>query len=490
MLTTKYTYAYRAMGALGCGLVLLGIFLPWASITDGRIGPFPAGTAPSGWDLAYKQQMSGSNMNIGGIIFAAVFGMVIFAIIGLIGYGLGRDCTSFCYFLISASVFFLLFMLLLLPVVQQSIPAPPDPFTPERQAQLALLNATDPAEGSRQYTEMMTLNEQRETVLQWKNLRMVPHIGFIITFAGSVLAYVGAKMVNSDNLRLANWRRYQSILSQVHADGKVTTDEAAILARERQLLKISKEEHEAIIRRTVADPAMQQRLLAMHDAPIDVEKVLRTREFETYKRSLVQAHLDGKVTHDESELLRTQREGLGITEADHEAMMNELIESGQIVMSGPISTPKTNAAPSKTAPAPVVVPPPPLSGIPPPSTDTRAPLVPPAFPSPSPARRPEPPAPSAGPGETPLPPRPVLYAATPSVPKPVEPGPSEPVSLLSPGVPGQQAPAPVPPSGGAPKEPLKRVKCTKCGETIPIFTMDRPLELVCPRCGFKGMLRK
>lgn len=73
--------------------------------------------------------------------------------------------------------------------------------------------------------------------------------------------------------------------------------------------------------------------------------------------------------------------------------------------------------------------------------------------------------------------------------KPSEPGPSAPVSLFSTGLPGQ-SPPPVPPPENAPKEPLKRVKCTKCGETIPVFTEDRPLELVCPKCGFKGMLRK
>ena len=146
MLATKYTYLYRGMGALGCGLVLLGIFLPWASVTDGKIGPFPAGSEPSGWDLAYKQQMSGSNLKIGGIIFSAVFGMVIFAVIALAAYGFGRDCTSFCYFLISSSIFFLVFMLAILPFAQQAIPVPADPFTPEKQSQLDALNATDRAE--------------------------------------------------------------------------------------------------------------------------------------------------------------------------------------------------------------------------------------------------------------------------------------------------------------------------------------------------------
>ncbi len=476
MLTTKNTYLYRAMGALGCGLVLLGIFMPWASITAGKIGPFPEGSTPSGWDLAYKQQMSGSSLNIGGVIFAAVFGMVIFAVIGLIAYGLGRDCTSFCYFLISSSVFFLIFMLALLPFAQQAIPVPEDPFTPEKQAQLDALNATDPAEGSRQYSEMMKLGEQRETVLQWKNLKMVPHVGFVISFCGSVLAYVGARMVNSDNRRLENWHKYQAILSQVHADGKVTTDEAAILARERQLLRISKEDHALIIRKTIADPATQQRLLAMHDAPIDVERVLRQREFETYKRSLVQAHADGRVSPDESELLRTQREGLGISEADHEAIMSELVESGEIVLSGP--APKAREKPdgaTASAGAPQVVPPPVPLAIRPPE--------PSAVPPPEPVS-----AGSSGQSGTPFPHRPVLYATPPPEKAPAEAGISAPVSLLSGGLPSQ--PPPVPPPAGAPSAPLKLVKCTKCGETIPVFTEDRPLELACPRCGFKGMLRK
>lgn len=463
MLTTKNTYLYRGLGALGCGLVLLGIFLPWAAVTDGKIGPFPTGTAPSGWDLAYKQQMSGSSLNIGGAIFAAVFGMVIFAIIGLVAYGLGRDCTSFCYFLISSSVFFLIFMLAILPSVQQGIPVPADQFTPEKQAQLNTLNATDPAEGSRQFSELIKLQEERDTVLQWKNLKLVPQAGFIISFAGSVLAYVGARLVNSDNTRLENWRKYQAILSQVHADGKVTTDEAAILAKERQMLRLSKEDHELIIRRTVADPGMQNRLLAMHDAPIDIEQVLRAREFETYKRSLVQAHADGRVTQDESDLLRTQREGLGITDADHEAMMNELIDSGEIVVSGP--APKARDPPAPARPASQAPP----SGPPQPTAQA----------------------------QTPLPSKPVLYSE-PSVQRaPAEPGPSAPVSLLSSTVPGQSAPPPpppvpppIPPPEGPSKTPLKNVKCTKCGETIPIFTEDRPLELVCPKCGFKGMLRK
>jgi hypothetical protein len=491
MLTTKYTYTYRAVGALACGLVLIGIFLPWAAITDGKIGPFPAGSNASGWDLAYKQQLSGSTLNIGGAIFAAVFGLVIFAVIGLVALLAGRNGASFCYYLIASSVFFLLFMLALLPYVQQSIPVPPDPFTPEKQQALDQLNQTDPAAGSQQYSEMMKIVEERNTILQWKNLKMVPQFGFYISLAGSVLAYVLSRFIVSDTARLDNWRKYQALLAQVHADGKVTVDEENILIKERHMLRISKKDHELIIRKTIPDPALQERLLAMHDAPIDIEHVLRSREFETYKKSLIQAYADGKLTQDESDLLRTQREGLGITDADHDAMLEELVMSGAVVLSGPRpgKPGASSGHPDMTQPGPKV---PPLPGGPRPS------------------------APTAAPQFTPLPDRPILYSAPPagkgSAP---EPGPSGPISLLSskPAVAPPPAPpaAPVPPtpcsmppdvseeSSGPPpipppeepsKVPVKKVKCTRCGELIPVYTEDRPLELLCPKCGFKGTLRK
>ncbi|MBM4248817.1 MAG: hypothetical protein FJ149_05175 [Euryarchaeota archaeon] len=298
---------------------------------------------------------------------------------------------------------------------------------------------------------MMKQKDQRDTVLQWKNLKMVPHVGFVITFAGSVLAYVGARLVNLDNIRLENWRKYQSILAQVHADGKVSTDEAAILARERQLLRISKEDHAYIIKRTVADPATQQRLLAMHETPIDVEGVLRAREFDAYRRALVQAHADGQITQDESDLLRAQREGLGITDADHEAMMRELIGSGEIRLSGPAPGPR--AQPEPKAPAP-------------PAPMTRGP--------------------SAPKSQTPPLPPPIPPPEKPTAPPPPAGGP---VSLLSGSHVGPSAPPGSPPEKAA-AEPLKRVKCSKCGETIPVHIIERPVELTCPKCGFKGTLWK
>jgi DNA-directed RNA polymerase subunit RPC12/RpoP len=51
-------------------------------------------------------------------------------------------------------------------------------------------------------------------------------------------------------------------------------------------------------------------------------------------------------------------------------------------------------------------------------------------------------------------------------------------------------PPPIPPPEEPSKVPVKKVKCTRCGELIPVYTEDRPLELLCPKCGFKGTLRK
>jgi phage FluMu protein Com len=38
--------------------------------------------------------------------------------------------------------------------------------------------------------------------------------------------------------------------------------------------------------------------------------------------------------------------------------------------------------------------------------------------------------------------------------------------------------------------PIKTVRCSKCGSTIPIFTEDRPLQITCPGCKFSGTLKK
>jgi hypothetical protein len=560
MLTTKYTYLYRLMGALGCGLVLMGMMLPYASVDAGKVGGFTAGTSASGWDLAMSSLNSGAmggNVNPASAIFIALLMVMIFAAIGLFIMIMGRNGVSFGYFLISTTAFFLITVMVLVPYIQAGINVPASAFTTDKQAELDALNATDPEAGSRLYAQMMQVEEQRNSILEWKNLKMVPQIGCYICLVGSILAYVFAKLIVSDSAKVENYTKYAHLLGAVHKDGKVTTDEAGILTKERYLLHISKEEHEYIIRKTVEDKALQDRLIAMHEAPIDIEKYMRQREFDTYKRSMIQAWKDGILTKDEEALLKAEREGLGISDEDHESMYNELIERGMIKPGGVresdvagdddtdddegIGMPKPTVikGPAPPAPAPggpgapaggplsgLITAPvggpaqPPKPGAPAAATDPFAkppsgpmpmappqgpPVPPPAPGAPRPpvAGPPPPPQPIAGippatlgtapgpgmqqppqfPQQAPPPvPMPGPQAVPPPLPPPVMPGPPGAPGPVPPSVPGTQ------PAGD--KVPIKTVRCSKCGSTIPIFTEDRPLQITCPGCKFSGTLKK
>jgi|GEM_PF-2584116 len=46
------------------------------------------------------------------------------------------------------------------------------------------------------------------------------------------------------------------------------------------------------------------------------------------------------------------------------------------------------------------------------------------------------------------------------------------------------------PSIGTSQAPVSRVKCPGCGEIIPIYTTERPLQLKCTKCGREGTLGK
>lgn len=452
MLTTRYTWLYRGLGAMGCGLVMLGIFLPWATITAGKIGPFGEGDSPSGWEMAYSQKNVGSSVNIAGAIFTTIFIMIIFAGIGMAIMLIGRNGASFSYFLISTCVFFLIFMLFLLPYVQQYIPNTPD---------TSGVGPQDPS-----------LNNTRNMIQEWKDLKMAPLGGFYLSFGGAILAYVGSRLIVADSARIVSYRKYAALLSQAHADGRVTTDEEALLAKERELSRISKEEHIYIIRQTVPDRGLQDRLIEMHDKPLDIEKILRSREFDTYKRSLVRAYGSGKLGQEASDMLAIQREGLSISDADHDAMMGELVENGAIV----IPEPRVTTAAS----------PPGYPGI--------SLLPEPTVPFPEPALASSPliaPAPSPRAKTDQNHPETMTQA---SIPQPVPPsGSSQPTA--PPGSPGPVTGPPMPPAPPAipPTErtgaPSKNVKCGHCGALIPLYTNDRPLPIKCQKCGAAGTLK-
>jgi hypothetical protein len=45
------------------------------------------------------------------------------------------------------------------------------------------------------------------------------------------------------------------------------------------------------------------------------------------------------------------------------------------------------------------------------------------------------------------------------------------------------------PQRPARKKPVGRIRCSACGEIIPLYTKERPLRVTCPSCGRAGTLR-
>jgi hypothetical protein len=39
------------------------------------------------------------------------------------------------------------------------------------------------------------------------------------------------------------------------------------------------------------------------------------------------------------------------------------------------------------------------------------------------------------------------------------------------------------------RKPLARLRCKVCSTVIPIYTGERPLEIICPNCGKEGILK-
>ncbi len=161
----------------------------------------------------------------------------------------------------------------------------------------------------------------------------------------------------------------------------------------------------------------------------------------------------------------------------------------------------------RPAPAPSVEEPEQRSALPPTQPDRRPPGA--YYPQP-----PMPAAPQAPPaadewgpqsqGQPPSPPAPQRRPGGPSGLDARGPPPAGPPRRPAP----ERAPGGLPPAGapppeagqprGAPpiagqtipgREPLKRIKCGNCRSVLPIYIEQRPLRILCPNCGAKGMLR-
>jgi hypothetical protein len=119
--------------------------------------------------------------------------------------------------------------------------------------------------------------------------------------------------------------------------------------------------------------------------------------------------------------------------------------------------------------------PPPMRG--PQAPPARAPMQPPVRqpPARAPARAPPPPPPEAY--EEPYPPEEDYPPEEAPPPETYE----EPEVVAPPPPPVRQPPAA--------QKPVAKIRCSACGEIIPIFTKNRPIRITCSNCGRSGTLK-
>lgn len=521
MVRTRYTIPYRATGAACFGIALATLVLPWVVIASGSVGTYQQGDALTGWEMATMDKGTTTAPNPVGYLFMGALVLVLIAPLGLAFTLLGRSPRWPSHMLLYIAVFFLVLTLFLIPYFQGLINAPPDPFA-GKEAQLAALQASDPDTYNQTITSLNALNRTRALALSLKELDFQPQYGLFLLVAMGAATFIIARLLEMDAKKVKEMERYKVLLVQSHRDGKITKDEAELLSKEREVLKISKYEHESMIREIFKEEAWQEAAIAQHERPVDVEAEHRGKVRESYRRALVQAHGDGKITSDERELLKVQRDSLGISEEEHRQILGELTADGKIRPAaakrekdgeGEEEEEEAESAPAQQAAAAPKQAAPPAQPTP---AAPAPPAAPPAAPSPveallgaalaasTPA-----PAPPHAPATPPSPPPPAAPAvpqtmsevsrrgtasdnAAPARPaEPVAPPPAPvPPPAQAPATPPPAPPAPPPsPAPGAPPaadERKVRARCPKCTAAIEIVVRPGINEIVCASCGHRG----
>jgi hypothetical protein len=527
-ITTKYTYVYRLIGIIGCLLVLASLIMPWVTIGVGSLQSFPEGSAPTGWQLANLDKGGAWDENIMGYLFMIVYSFVILPPIGIIFLAIGKDARGIGYYLIIMSIFFLLLLLLMLPVIQESIPTPPNPYGEMTDEERALLTP----EQNKSLQEQMV---HRDKILNMKKLQFVPAIGVILAVAGAVVTYVGARLVMKDTERLADMYNYYVLLVEAHKGGRITKEEEDLLAAQRKLYKVTRQEHEMLLHRMYPQQQDFDNAVYMHDHPVDMDRMIIEKSLQDYEVFVAQAMGHGEPTKEELQMLEVIRRTLNISMDDHYMVVEYLKADGRIkeavpgkptkkladvpkeVMPAQEATPRyvqswhykstitretpldseTPAADEKPLSKTTFVPPPlkaekgskPSIGDVMGGEDTAVkPVTKPEVP---PAKPIVPPAPTVAPG-------PIVVPRPGTIPTPPkeEPKVPEPLDEEEDLEEAPVAPKPiVAPPPAAPAEPAKpkskrptKVKCNKCGTTIPVPPSDVPVQIKCPGCGVTGKI--
>jgi hypothetical protein len=328
-ITTKYTYVYRLIGIIGCVLVLASLIMPWVTISVGSLQGFDEGSSPTGWQLANLDKGGAWDENIMGYLFMIVYSFVILPPVGIIFLAIGKDARGIGYYLIIMSIFFLLLLLLMLPVIQESIPTPPNPYNELTQEEIDLLTPE----------QKKAMDEQivhRDKIINMKKLKFTPSIGVILAVAGAIVTYVGARLVLKDTERLADMYNYYVLLVEAHKGGRITKEEEDLLAAQRKLYKVTRQEHEMLLHRMYPEQKDFENAVYMHDHPVDMDRMIIEKSLQDYEVFVAQAMGHGEPTKEELQMLEVIRRTLNISMDDHYMVVEYLKADGRIKEATPL----------------------------------------------------------------------------------------------------------------------------------------------------------
>ncbi len=480
MLVTRFTYPFRAIAAVGFLVALGGVFAPFVTFQNGGVDPYQDGDSPSGWELANLDKNKPLEQNIIAMLFVFDYAFVILGPLGALFSLLGRDARGMAMYLAYIGGFLLVTALVLLPTLQESIPVPQQPPECTAAALQDTLDQYGQAAYDAQKAQCDQVDEPRKRILAAKAIRLAPAAGLFIVLAGAVAAYVGARLVAGDESKRQKMDIYVVFLKEAHKDGKISREEEELLALERRLHGITREDHELSLRHLFPDPQQFEYAVYQHQNPIDIDRMILEKHLQNYETFLAQAYRKGDPTDEEMEMLAVIRRQVSISPADHDMILTYLIQEGRIPMpkrygpgwgTGGRSMPAPPAEEKKPAERPrsAHVPPP----APPPvtPTETRPARAERRSPPPTESAPEPPPSPKAAPAEVPRPARP-KPAPTPE-PAPAKAPPAEEKTTTA----------------AAAAAPARRVRCPKCRYSIEVASEKRPMKLECPGCHYTGTLK-
>src|SRR3990172_9217826 len=125
-------------------------------------------------------------------------------------------------------------------------------------------------------------------------------------------------------------RTYHTLLAEAHKDGGINEEEEDLLALQRRLYAISREEHEMVLRHMFPENEAFEDAVYMHQNPIDVDRLLLEKGLQDYESYVQQAYRKGAPTEEEREMLAVIRRTLNISPHDHEMVLAYLQQERRI----------------------------------------------------------------------------------------------------------------------------------------------------------------